>query len=166
MEKYFKTIEGKLLNIVEHTLEQIEKWPNLKIYIATDSQDQGDKSRFATTIVYRYGTRGAHYVVFKQEVPRIRVMYNRLFEEAVRTIDAATLITQEIPVKIEALEFDYSQIPKYKSNPLVSNIGGWAIGLGYNVVFKSGQMIASKAADHECRNNSHIFHESDIEKAA
>lgn len=167
MEKYFKTVEGKYVNIVKHTLEQIEKYPDLRVYVATDSQDF-HMTRFATTIVYRYGTRGAHYIVFKQELPRFPVMYNRLFEEAVRTIDTAQILSEEIPsLKIEALEFDYNSISKYKSNPLIQNIGGWAVGLGYNAVFKGGEMLASKAADHECRKGSHIFNlEEAIKQAA
>lgn len=167
MEKYFKTIDGKFTNIVNHTLEQLEKYPDLRIYIATDSQDY-NMTRYATTIVYRYGTRGAHYIVFKQEVPRVPVIYNRLFEEAVRTIDTARILQEELPaVKIEALEFDYNHVAKYKSNPLIQNIGGWATGLGFKAMFKGGEMIASKAADHECRCGKNIFKESElIEEAA
>lgn len=154
MEKYFRTEEGKIVNAVEHTLEQIEKWPNLKILIATDSQDYGGNSVYATVIVYRYNTRGAHYIYSIERVPRIKSMYNRLYDEGVRTIATAQMLDSEIPVSFEALEFDYNYIPRWASNKLVDAIGGWAKGLNYNAVFKNdGEniMIAAKAADHVCR---------------
>lgn len=154
MDKYFRTEEGELVNIVEHTLQQIEKWPNLKIYIATDSQDKDGKSKFATAIVYRYGNRGAHYIFFREDVPRMRSMHTRLFEEAVRTIDTALLISEEIPVAFEGLEFDYNHIKKFKSHKLISEVKGWVQGLNMVPVFKSGQMIAAKAADHICRDKN------------
>lgn len=153
MEKYFRTEERELINVVDHTLEQLKKWPNLKIHIGTDSQDRGDKTVYATCIVYRYGNRGAHYVYFKEEVPRIRDMFTRLYGEATRTLEAAQLLDGEIPVSFEALEFDYNNIPHWASNKLVSSIRGWVRGMNYKGVFKNheGMMIASKAADRVCR---------------
>ena len=153
MEKYFRQEDGTKVNVIEHTLEQLEKWPNLKIYIATDSQDVGKDSKYATAVVYRYGKRGAHYIYFKESVPK-RDMYTRLYDEAVRTIETAQMIDQEIPISFAALEFDYNTIPNWASNKLVSSIGGWVKGLNYKAVFKNtgdNIMIAAKAADHICR---------------
>jgi predicted RNase H-related nuclease YkuK (DUF458 family) len=156
MTKYFELEDRTLVNIIEHTRQQLLEYNSLKVYIGTDSQDYGKNkikiSRFATAIVYRYGNRGAHYVFCLEDVPKIRVMYNRLFEEAVRTIATADLITAEIPIAFEALEFDYNHIKKFKSHPLIANVKGWVTGLNYTPVFKSGNMWACKAADHICRN--------------
>lgn len=151
MEKYFRTEEKERVNIVQHTLEQIEKWPNLKIYVGTDSQDFSGDTIYVTCIVYRYGNRGAHYIFYKERVPRIRDVYTRLFDEARRTIETAQIIDSEIPVSFEALEFDYNQAPKFQSNRLLSAVGGWVKGLNYKPVFKSGEQIATKAADHVAR---------------
>lgn len=155
MEKYFRTEQGERVNIVEHTLEQLKLWPNLKIYVATDSQDTRGVSRYATAIVYRYGHRGAHYIYYVEDVPRHRDMFTRLYDEGVRTIETAQLIDNEIPISFEALEFDYNHVPKFNSNRLISAIGGWVKGLNYRAVFKNSTedfMIAAKAADHICRN--------------
>lgn len=159
MDKYFRLEQGGRVNIIEHTLEQINKWPNLKIYIGTDSQDckvhKNKVTRYATVIVYRYGDRGAHYIWFEETVPRIKILYTRLFDEAVRTIETADMLSQELPaVKIEALEFDYNHIPKFKSHQLISAVKGWVLGLDYTPVFKSGEMIACKAGDHICRHKN------------
>lgn len=148
MEKYFKTEQGELVNIVEHTLDQIQKWPNLVIRIGTDSQNYSGITRYVTTIVYRYGHRGAHYIYFKEQVPRIRNEWARLYEEGIRTIAAAELLQEEIPVAIEALEFDYNDNKKTLSSQLVQTFKNWG---GFNAAFKSGEMLACKAADHICR---------------
>lgn len=148
MEKYFTTEQGEKVNIVEHTLEQISKWPNLTIRIGTDSQNYSGITRYVTTIVYRYGRRGAHYIYFRDEVPRVRVEYSRLYDEGVRTMEAYELLTRDIPVSVEALEFDYADVKRTISSQLVSVFKNWGVS---NAVFKSGEMIACKAADHICR---------------
>lgn len=156
MDKYFETEQGTKVNIIDHILEQLEKWPSLKIYIATDSQDQGKFTEYATCIVFRYGYRGAHYIFQMGKVPRVRDTYTRLYNESVRTVETAELIKESLPaVNIEALEFDYNDIKKHFSNKLVSAINGWVKGLGYRTVFKNrgdDMMIAAKAADHKCRH--------------
>lgn len=156
MEKYFNTQDGEKVNIVEHTLDQIKIWPNLKIYIGTDSQDYPPDTRFVTCICYRYGHRGAHFIYYREEVPIIRDLYTRLYSEGVRTVDTALLLTEEIPVSIEALEFDYNNFKKTKSTPVIQALRGWVRGLNMNASFKSGEQIATKAADHVCRH-THIY---------
>lgn len=157
MEKYFKTQAGERINIVDHTLDQINKWPNLRIYIGTDAQDYGKITRFATCIVYRYGHRGAHFVHLIEEVPTIRDLYTRLYQEGVRTVDTALLIKDHLPaVDFEALEFDYADIKKTKSSPVIQALKGWVKGMNMNASFKSGEQLATKAADHVCRH-PHIY---------
>lgn len=148
MDKYFKTEQGERVNIVEHTLQQIEKWPNLIIRVGTDSQNYSSVTRYVTTIIYRYGHRGAHYIYYREEVPRIKIEFNRLYDEGVRTIEAAELLTSEIPVAIEALEFDYADTKKTISSQLVSIFKNWG---SFRAEFKSGEQLATKAADHICR---------------
>lgn len=149
--KYFQTEEGKLINLNEHILDQLRENPTTKIYIATDSQNYGAKTVYAIAIVFRYGLRGAHYVYRKERVPRIRDTFSRLWKEAEYTISTAQTITEAIPVKIEALEFDYNNKKLTKSTNLVPSIIGWAKSLGYNPLVKPDDLIAAKAADHVCR---------------
>lgn len=153
MEKYFRTIDGKLINIVEHTLEQIKNHPNVKIYIGTDSQDEGQYSEYATCIVYRYGRNGAHFIYSRESIPKIYDMFTRLYTEGVRTIETAELIRIEVPsISFEALEFDYNDIQKTMSTRVISALKGWVKGLGMNPSFKGGEKLATKSADHVCRH--------------
>jgi predicted RNase H-related nuclease YkuK (DUF458 family) len=153
MEKYFKNEQKELVNVIEHTLDQINKCPTLKIYIGTDSQNYSHITRYVTAIVFRYGLRGAHYIYFKEDVPRVRAEYLRLYDEGVRTIQTWEMLTSEIPISVDGLEFDYSDIKKTISSKLVQDFKGWVTGLQQKAIFKSGQMIATKAADHLCRKS-------------
>lgn len=154
MDKYFRLEGGERVNIVEHTLEQVTKWPHLKVTIGTDSQDHGKKTRYVTAVVFRYGHRGAHYAYHREEVAKERTMYERLFNEAVRTIETAQMIDSEIPIAFEGLEFDYNEIPDFNSHKLLSQIKGWAMGLQYKPIFKSDQLMAVRAADHICKRRT------------
>lgn len=149
MERYFRTKEGVLINIVEHTLEQIEKNPHLKIYVGTDSQDKGVDTFYVTVVVYRYGKRGVHFVYLKDHVTRHRdfSQFTRLYDEGVRTLATADILTTDLPVAIEALEFDYADVAKTLSTKLVGAFKGYP-----NAQFKSGEMMATKAADHVLRH--------------
>lgn len=153
MEKYFRTQENQLVNIVEHTLEQLEKWPSLKIRIGTDSQNTGRITKYATVILYRYGNRGAHFIYSMEEIPKVfdKSQFVRLFNEGVRTLEAYSLLTEELSVSIEALEFDFASVKKTLSSNLVGSFKGY-----HNAVFKGKEedegMIACKAADHVIRH--------------
>lgn len=147
MERWFRTEQGKLVDIVDHTLEQVNLHPNLKIYIGTDSQTHSETVVYVTAIVYRYGRNGAHYIYYKERVPKIKDQFLRLYNEGLRTIETAEIIREEIPIAIEALEFDYANVKKTLSSPLVSVFKGYQ-----GATFKSGMMIATKAADHICRH--------------
>lgn len=124
---------------------------NLTIRIGTDSQNYTSITRYVIAIVFRYGTRGAHYIYHMEEVPRIGTDYLRLYGEGVRTIETTELITREIPISIEGLEFDFADVKKTISSKLVQDFKGWTVGITQRPIFKSGQMIAIKAADHICR---------------
>lgn len=155
MEKYFRTKQGNKVDIVEHTLEQLKLWPHLKMYVGTDSQDDGPETTYATAIVYRYGQRGAHVIFLIENVTKIKNIFTRLYNEGTRTIEVARMIQEEIPaIKFEALEFDYADIEKTESTPVVAALRGWVQGLGFNYSFKSGEQLATKAADHIARHSN------------
>ncbi len=145
--RYFRKENRDLVNLIDHTIEMVANNPNLRIYIGTDSQSYGSKTVFATCVVYRWsGQRGAHYIYFKEEVARIRDDYSRLYQEGLRTLEVLQEL-EEIPIKIEGLEFDYANEKVTISTQLVSTFKGWCEGIGQKAVFKSGEMIATRAAD-------------------
>jgi predicted RNase H-related nuclease YkuK (DUF458 family) len=153
MEKYFRKEDGTIVNLVDHILEQVNEHNNLTIRIGTDSQDY-KLTKFVTVVVFRYGLRGAHYIFNYDEKKRYKTEYLRLYEEGVKTIETSELISREIPISIEGLEFDFADVKKTLSSKLVQDFKGWTKGINQVPIFKSGQMIATKAADHIIRKKA------------
>lgn len=154
--KQFKTVQGTIVNVVEHSLEIIINQPNIQVHIGTDSQNEGDSTVYVTVIAYRYNHNGVHYIYTKQRVPRINDLWTRLWKEAELTIEVADWFTQKInlPVQLD-MDFNeerFSQTNQLnKSHQLVQAASGWAQSLGYKVNCKPFALIASRAADYHCR---------------
>lgn len=152
MEKYFRKESGEIVNVIEHCSDIISLYPDTKILIATDSQNNKTNSKYSTVIVFRYGMRGAHYIYSNSTFPKIRDLFTRLFKECELSLEIAEYIKENTIFKIEAIELDYNDIKSTKSTTLIPATRGWVESLGYKAILKSGEMIASKAADRCCRN--------------
>ena len=118
--------------------------------MGTDSQNSRRHTVYGTVIAYRYGNRGVHYIVSKTKVKKIKDIWTRLWKEAEMSIETAELLSSKIKVKIQ-IDFDYNDDEKHFSNKLVQAATGWAISLGYKANTKGDELVAAKAADHECR---------------
>jgi len=106
--KKFKSVNSKVIDVIEHTLEIMKTHPNLKIHIGTDSQNVDLETSYVTVIAYRFGVRGVHYIYTKEKVPLVRDMFTRLFDECSHTIEVAEWFTQQINIKVE-IDMDYNQ---------------------------------------------------------
>lgn len=148
--KIFRKISGERVDVVKHTLQILKEYPNIEIHIGTDSQNHYDTTKYATAIAYRYGTRGVHYIVYTERVPKIKSMWNRLWKETEMSIEVAEWLTQQINVRIE-IDMDYNSDKSFKSNKLITACRGWASSLGYKVNVKPIKQIATRAADYHCR---------------
>ncbi len=79
--KRFRSVDNRVVEVVEHTLGILKRYPNLKVHIGTDSQNIGLETIYVTVIAYRFGIRGVHYIYTKEKVPLVRDMFTRLFDE-------------------------------------------------------------------------------------
>ena len=149
--KYFKNEQGEFIDVLEHCVQQLKEHPNLKIHISTDSQNFGSKSVYATVVVFRHGTKGAHYIYNKIKIPRINDVFTRLYKEGELSLECAQYIQENLSVKVFAVEFDYNNKKITKSTNLVNVMKGWAESMGYRALVKPDELIAAKAADHLCR---------------
>jgi predicted RNase H-related nuclease YkuK (DUF458 family) len=151
MEKNFKNINGQRIDIVKHTMEILNKYPNVKIHIGTDSLNKKRNTRYSTVIVYRYGTRGAHYIYTSYKIPRINDKWTKLWKEVEFTIEICEWLKGKINVNIE-IDMDYNSDELHFSNKLINSAKGWANSLGYKVNIKPYD-LATKAADHIVNKN-------------
>lgn len=148
--KVFRTVDGKIVNVTEHTLDILKKYPNVQIHIGSDSQNMGGKTSYATVIAFRYNTNGVHYIHNKFKVDKIKDIWSRLWKEAELSIEVAEWLTQKINVNVQ-IDMDYNVDENYKSSKLITATKGWANSLGYKVNVKPNNQIATKAADYVCR---------------
>ena len=148
--RLFKNIKGERIDPVEHTLKIIRDYPTVKIHIGSDSQNIGKKTKYATVIAYRYGSRGVHYILSRKNELLIKDMWTRLWKEAEMSIDIAQWLTHQVSVRVE-IDMDYNSDENFKSSKLISATKGWANSLGYKVNVKPNNQIATKAADYHCK---------------
>jgi predicted RNase H-related nuclease YkuK (DUF458 family) len=148
--RLFINIKGERIDPVEHTLKILRDYPTVKIHIGSDSQNIGKKTKYATVIAYRYGSRGVHYILSKKTELLIKDMWTRLWKEAEMSIDIAQWLTHQVSVRVE-IDMDYNSDENFKSSKLISATKGWANSLGYKVNVKPNNQIATKAADYHCK---------------
>lgn len=150
--KVFKHANGdKISNITEHIINLLMKNPNMEVHVGCDSQSSSRSTLYVTVIAFKYGYRGVSYVYHSERVPKIRDLFQRLWEEAKRSIETAEWLKQKINVPIE-IDMDFNNDKHRKSHNLVASAKGWAQSLGYKVNIKPDNQIATRAADHHCRN--------------
>ena len=58
-------INGQTIDPLDYTKYIIEKHPNVKIHIGTDSHTLNDNTRYITAIAYRFNKSGVHYIYKK-----------------------------------------------------------------------------------------------------
>jgi len=151
MKKIFKTVDGITVDVIKHTTDIINKYPLVEIHVGTDSQSKKRYTKYGTVIAYRYGRNGVHYIYATDRVPRIKDMWSKLWKEAEYSISTALWINAQINIPIQ-IDMDYSADEINESNKLISAATGWASSLGYKSNIKPDNQIATKAADHICRN--------------
>lgn len=155
--KFIEEKTGKEVDIVVHSKKMLKKYSgkydDLKIYVGTDSQNKRRKTVFATVIVYRFGTRGAHYIFSREKVKKIpdSKRFMRLWDEVERSLTVAKYLrSHDIP--IYRVDLDYNRKQNTGSHMVVASGAGYVIGEGFNVSTKPDELVATKAADHLVRH--------------
>jgi len=174
----WKTAKGEKISlqpeIYKTLMSNIDK--ELTVYIATDSQQKGLYTKFATLVVVRLGNNGCRVFVNVNKVPRIgriiprgekfgpkdfSLLRQRLLKESELTIETARIVeivlylveddyftsTGRIRKLNLRVEADVNTNPKYNSNKFLKEIVGYIKGCGFEVFTKPNSLMASNAAD-------------------
>jgi len=150
MKRVFKTIDEKIVNVVDHTLGILKKNPDTRIYIGTDSINIADKAVFATVIAYRYNQRGAHLIFNKIRVPRINVYEDRLRQEVDLSIEIAIYLSQK-GIHVHYIDLDLNEEENAGSHSVLSYGKGYCMGIGITPNTKPNETPSARAADQICR---------------
>lgn len=147
--------------LIAYAAKIVGEHPDVKIHVGTDSQNESSrrgKNRnrkvtiYATAVVFRYGTRGAHIVYIKDKVPAIKDNWTRLWQEIERTREVVHYITTNSSLNIYQVDLDFNEDETEFSNKLLASGKGLFLGMGFNVGTKPELLVATRAADHIVRH--------------
>lgn len=157
MKRVFKTLDEKIVNVVDHTLSILKKNPDTRIYIGTDSINIADKTVFATVIAYRYNHRGAHLIFNKVRVPRINQsrmesenMRIRLEREVDLSLEIAMYLNER-GIHVHYIDLDLNEDEHTGSHSVLQYGKGYCLGLGFTPNTKPNETPSARAADQICR---------------
>lgn len=131
----------------EYAKKMVAKYPEMKIYVGSDSQNYSKKTLYATTVVFRFENNGAHVIYHKESTPLVTDMWTRLWGELQRSIDVAGYLKFECGVSIEQIDLDLNSDPEYPSNKVFQAAVGYAQSMGYKAKTKPDLLLATWAAN-------------------
>lgn len=146
--KFKKLTENKGFEVAEYCKQYLKDREGLdiKIYLGCDSQNRGNWTTYATTIVFHVQETGCHVIYKKEKLPVINDMWTRLWAEAERSIETAVYL-RDAGITIDTIDLDYNIDPSHKSNKLVAAAVGYVESLGFKARVKPDLLPAVYAAD-------------------
>lgn len=152
MSRVFRKIgSDESVELLSYVKSVLETSPDMKIYVGCDSQSFSNKTVYVTTVVFRNGKNGAHIVYRKENVPRVKDLWTKLWGELARAIDVAGYLKMEGGIEIHQIDMDYNTNPKHKSNIILKTAVGYVESMGYKYAVKPQTLIAISAANELCR---------------
>lgn len=141
--------DGKEVEIAGYIKQYLEDSgrDDIKIYVGCDSQNKADVTIYATTVVLHVGDTGCHVLYLRERLPRIDIMWNRLWREVEQSVTLA-LYLRENGVDVHNIDLDLNEDDRFASNKLVSAARGWVESLGINANIKPDLLPAVHAADN------------------
>jgi predicted RNase H-related nuclease YkuK (DUF458 family) len=167
--KLFGGVEVEDLGL--YLRDYYKRYPRIKIYVGTDSMQGGRYTKYVTSIgllhpEYKdengqyHGGGGVHVIFRRDNVPRIREIFPRLWKETEFSLETAELVHEALkdmwtkPLnnkKVPIIHLDFSAQPRYKSNQAHDASIGYIKGYGFEVHCKPDSWCASYLSDWLCR---------------
>jgi len=159
--KDFKLFGGQeLKDLGEYLREYYALYPDIQIFIGTDSAQHGKVTKYATAISLLHPGKGVHVIFNRHNIKRERDMFTRLWNEVEYTREVADYVhdimvdiyPHKEDTKIPVLHLDFNKQPRHKSNVVHDLSVGYLKGFGYEVFTKNDSWCASVCADLLVKN--------------
>lgn len=137
----------KSVRLAEYAKMMMRDYPQVKIYVGSDSQNYASKTLYATTVVFRFENNGAHVIYHREATPLVKDMWTRLWGELQRSIDVAGYLKFECGLPIEQIDLDLNADPEFPSNKVFQAAVGYAQNMGYKAKTKPDLLMATWAAN-------------------
>lgn len=159
--KDFKLFGGQELeDLGEYLREYYFLYPDIQIFIGTDSAQHGKVTKYATAVSMLRPGKGVHVVYKRVTIPRERDMFTRLWNEVEYTRVVADYVNETMEnifphkdnEKIPILHLDFNKSPKHKSNVVHDLSIGYLSSFGYKVESKPSAWCSTFCADSLVKN--------------
>jgi predicted RNase H-related nuclease YkuK (DUF458 family) len=145
---HFKRLADlETVEIGSYVSEYLRSNPNTVLYVGCDSQNKGEVTNYATTIVMHVGNTGCHVIYNREVVPRINDMWTRLWNEVEKSV-AVALYLKEHGIEVDNIDLDLNNDPNEGSHKLVQAATGYVRSLGIAARIKPEVLPACHAADN------------------
>lgn len=145
----FKKVNGEIIeDIKEYINNYIVEYPDVELYIGTDSEQNRTYTTYVTVIGLLRPRKGVHIIFKKIKVKKIKDIFSRLWNE----VEYSKIIAEDLKDinKNITVHIDINNDNREKSNMVHDSAVGYLKGLGYMVESKPNSWLASKAADKLC----------------
>lgn len=150
-EKVFRIMNTRIKIDLLTYIQELTKLNNgLKLYIGTDSQNNGRVTTYATVIVFHNGS-GGHVIYNKEEIPIVRDRFTKLWMEVDRSVGLANYLKANGVDCVDFIDLDYNPNPKFWSNRVLDSAIGYVIANGFEARWKPQSVYASIVADKLCK---------------
>lgn len=142
-------LELPLKEEVERTIAEELKLHRLKVCIGTDSQVKGERTEFATAIVFLREGRGGFIFLNKYSSYKQFSIRERMIKEVADSIEVAyelCPIFDKYDVEME-VHADINTDPQFKSNVALKEAMGYILGMGYTFRAKPEAFASSYCAN-------------------
>ena len=140
----------KEVNLIDYIVDYLNEKPNTKIFIGTDSQNNGRKTKFAFVIVLYNEKKGGHIIYSTLITDLIKDRFTRLLKEVEHSINIADDLRLHKIDKPITIDIDLNLDKKFFSHVVLTTALGWVTSLGYECRTKPYAAASSKAADKLC----------------
>jgi predicted RNase H-related nuclease YkuK (DUF458 family) len=152
VERKFKSLSNhEIVDLVPYLTEKLKEADDIQLYIGTDSQNQADRTIYASVIVLHYGNRGGHVLYSKESFPRIRDSFTRLWKEVDLSVQISEFLREAGIQKPKYIDIDLNPDPRYRSNQVLRAALGYVESMGYSPRCKPNAVSASCIADKLCK---------------
>ena len=150
--EFKRLVDGSRVQIADYVKDYMadEHRPKIKLYVGCDSQNKGDNTIYATTVVLHIGTTGCHVLYRRETFPRMFDFLERLWGEVERSVEVSNML-RDGGLTIKSIDLDFNEDPKYNSNTVLRSAVGYVEASGFKARWKPHDAFSVRVADQICK---------------
>lgn len=164
IERDWKSLDGTTVDLRSAIASELSARNDCEIHVGTDSQQHGLKTEFVTVVVVVRPSKGARVLYFREKVPRIKSLRERLTREVWITLELAMELTSTpdigqpvVDMHDMTVHIDANPDPRFRSSEVVQELAGMCVGQGFRTFLKPHSWAAAHVADHAVKHKTEKY---------